>query len=87
MNVSAGCFLFKPESEIDMTLEFIIVISLIAVTAISYYAIRRMCDLIDPANAEEPLRKPDILSVKKENSDDEKHFPFSFRGRPGTPLS
>lgn len=70
-----------------MTLEFIIVISLIAVTAITYYAIRRMCDLIDPANAEEPLRKPDILTMKEEESGHGKHFPCSFRGRPGTPLS
>ena len=59
-----------------MTLEFIIVFSLIAVTAVTYYAIRRMCDLIDPENAAEPAEP------EEETSERNNQFPFSFHGRP-----
>ncbi|MBE6123621.1 MAG: hypothetical protein E7190_13040 [Erysipelotrichaceae bacterium] len=65
-----------------MTLEFIIVFSLIAVTAVTYYAIRRMCDLIDPENAADPLKKQEPAGQEEETSERNNHFPFSFHGRP-----
>lgn len=64
-----------------MTLEFIIVTSLIAVTAVTYYAIRRMCDLIDPENAADPLKKQEP-APEEDASEDSSHFPFSIHHRP-----